>query len=766
MKLNKIMPVFLFLLVGLTFVTALTWGSFGSGATGQVNQTFPSDNYIAPSLNIPFACVVNITSGDRIVNASLYHNQTGTWTLNQTSRPTTYVNASGGTDALSPETDQRGVYIFTDEQINITNIGLRPDSTATVIHIQDDSGNEIVNSTVNSLNASFTQNLTAGVLYRVVVDNNGASWTDSKNSSYSFFPQDVGPLDFRIGVAGGVNSSGFHSIYRIDYEDPNPQNYSVFEFPLDVTAPLDWSCQACANDTTCGYSQSNRTVLGGISNEEYTFNATSYETATESYVLNLSHYGGLTIDNPSFNFSSSSFSASASTEDANHTILSASVTLNSTFLGSSSPLSFSYDFGDQNLNSTLQSQNVSDAYLVFCNATFATPYINFTFKNESSAEEDISASVSSSWSFWLGDGSYAKTVSLTNSTEFPSHAICSFPSDRTLNTQVNLTYNNAESQQRAYSSSPILSNSTTSQVLYLLSTGFGLYSQFQTVDTVGNPISLVNAAITRVIGSSTVSVTSGLTDSSGLVVFFLDPDATYTGTFTKSGYSSNIFSFVPVTDTRYVTMGTGTTISGSNISSGTDYEIYPLNSTLTNDTSYTFAFNVTSTSGIEFISMNITNSSGFQYAYQSNSGTGYISSVLDTGSNTTFYGKFEMRTSEENLTFTRLWRIGNIYEGEYSISKQGGLFLGYGFSDFIRFLIVLSVLFIVVVFMSGNEVSDNNESKVAVVLMLIWIFSSVGWLNNPAVTADTGLAQFAKQYGIAMLSTVAGSFFFMRRLVG
>ena len=73
-------------------------------------------------------------------------------------------------------------------------------------------------------------------------------------------------------------------------------------------------------------------------------------------------------------------------------------------------------------------------------------------------------------------------------------------------------------------------------------------------------------------------------------------------------------------------------------------------------------------------------------------------------------------------------------------------------------------MFGVLIFLSSNELADNNESKVAVMLTLVWIFSAIGWLDNPTVVATTGIAQFGRQYGIAMLSTIAGVTFFMRRL--
>ena len=77
---------------------------------------------------------------------------------------------------------------------------------------------------------------------------------------------------------------------------------------------------------------------------------------------------------------------------------------------------------------------------------------------------------------------------------------------------------------------------------------------------------------------------------------------------------------------------------------------------------------------------------------------------------------------------------------------------------------VILIMFGIVIFMSSNELADNNESKIAVVILLIWGFSVIGWLNNPAVVSTTGIAQYGRQYGIAILSTAAALFFFIRRV--
>jgi len=427
-------------------------------------------------------------------------------------------------------------------------------------------------------------------------------------------------------------------------------------------------------------------------------------------------------------------------------------------------LVWNFTYAGQVISSANSTQTVSSIQFDFCNATLTETYINFSFRNETTAEESITATISSLWNVWIGTGVVSKSFTLTNATENPNYDICFSPPNKTINTNVTLTYNNDISQQRAFTSEPILTNSTTQQVLYLLPSALGLFTQFQTRDVANNPIAAVKGIISRTLGSSTITSSSFFTDSSGLVIYFLNPDIVYTATFSKEGFINNIFTFVPTTDLRFVTMGTGVTINGSNISISTNYVITPTESSLVNNTLTTFGFNVTGNTGINFISMNITDGNGTSFGFTSNSGLGFISLIINTSDNKTITGIFEIRTSEENLTIPKLWIVGNEFEGDYSINKQGKLFLQYDFSDFIRLAMVIFIIFGIVIFMSGNEIADNNESKIAVVILMMWIFSSIEWLNNPAVVSNTGIAQFAKQYGIAILSTAGATFFFIRRI--
>ena len=497
------------------------------------------------------------------------------------------------------------------------------------------------------------------------------------------------------------------------------------------------------------------------------FNSSSFETKSEKFTLSLTS-NGTTPTNGRFIYNGTIQTATITSTGGNDFNLSRTIDIplrdgNKTFF-------FSTVINGVEVNTSSRTQNVTAVNLAFCNSTLNTPYINFTFHNETTNEEDVTAFIDSSWVYFIGSGVVNKTLNYANTTEDFKYTFCFGPGNQTISSTLTMSYNNAQSQQRVFNPTLLtLSNLTATQKLFLLPTTLGLFSQFKTEDTIGNTLTLVKAVITRVLGGSTITITSGFTDGSGIIVLFLNPDVTYTGTFTKSGFTDNIFTFVPIIDLRTVVMGSTTVVPviGSNISIGTNYEIQPNNDSLNNNTLVTFSFNVTSDQDITLISMNITNST-HQISFQSNAGDGFISDIINTRNNTKLFGEFIIQTGSETITVMRVWNIGRTFIGDYSLFKQLSLFTDYNFNDFYKFLIVLVAVMGLLIFMSGDQQAED-ELKMAAVAALIWGFSIVGWLDTGIVISSSSgqvntLAQFSNQYGLAILTTVAASYFILRRV--
>jgi hypothetical protein len=426
---------------------------------------------------------------------------------------------------------------------------------------------------------------------------------------------------------------------------------------------------------------------------------------------------------------------------------------------------FSFTLNSSLFNSSTSQQTTFRLILTNCD----TPsFINFTFKNETLAEEDITATFDSVWGYFLGSGDVTRTLSFSNASENSFYGFCLNAANDTLFTQVNVSYTNSISQQRQFRPTLLtLTNATTNQVLYLLPTVDGLFNTFRTEDTLGNTIVGARGTITRTLGGSTITSAIDITDGSGLVIFFLDPDITYTASFSATGFADNVFTFVPTTDLRTVIMGSVVPpAAGSNISLGMNYTIEPTNTTLNNGTDITFRFIVSSTETITFMGFNISNGTA-TLLLVNQTGDGTISGILNTRNNNTFTGVFTISTVNETVIIVRIWEIEQGFIGDYSIFRQFTLFLDYGFEDFIRLLIVIATLAVVMIFMS-REIGIDEEVKMAVAILIVWAFSIVGWLDTGIAINSTSaninsLSQFSNQYGIAIVSTVAAAYFILRR---
>ncbi|KKN08450.1 hypothetical protein LCGC14_1056540 [marine sediment metagenome] len=569
------------------------------------------------------------------------------------------------------------------------------------------------------------------------------------------------------------NGTTFNTTFQtITGNVTNTTNITVFNFPFSDN--YKWTYQTCADNSTsslCNFPEDGNFTLNVIIFNEslVTFNPFTFETKSESFITNITTNGN--IPNSATFVYNGTDKGSATITSLGNNNFNISKTIDIPTGSGNNSWIFNITFNSLIFSTVSEQQRVALINLTFCQtAPQNIPYLNFSFKNETTNKEDVTAFIDSSWTYHIGGGSVTKNLNYANATEAFNYDFCFNPPNQTLTAGVNISYNNAESQQRISNLLfSTLTNVTTQQTLFLLPTTLGLFSQFFTQDTLGNTLVSVLATITRTLVGSPITVTSDTTDGSGLVVFFLNPDVTYTATFSKSGFIDNIFTFVPITDLRTVTMGsvTDVVVNGSTISLGTSYEIQPDNSSLNNNTVITFSFNVTSGETITLISMNITNSTN-QVGFQSNAGQGFISENINTDNNTKLFGEFIIQTANETITIKRIWFVGIEFVGDYSLFRQLTLFNDYGFDEFIKFLIVLSVIVGLLIFMSGeNQIED--EIKMVVITLIVWGFSVVNWLDtgvaiSSSSTSINALTQFSNQYGIAILTTAGTAYFILRRI--
>ena len=264
--------------------------------------------------------------------------------------------------------------------------------------------------------------------------------------------------------------------------------------------------------------------------------------------------------------------------------------------------------------------------------------MNITFKNETTAQEVVNASISgATFNYYIGSGSIVKNFSFVSTSENRTYTLCFSPITANITIDESITYLNSISPQREYNNIVNTGNRTLQQTLYLLPTIVGQYVTFQIINPALQPISNVTVNIST---STNGLLETKTTDSSGAVTFFMNPLVTYTIIASKPGLTQYETTITP-TQTEYtLTMGMGTTeTTVDDYFRGITYSIYPSQTYLTNSTTYTFNFTISGDYwNFDEFGIILTNSSGSSFG--SNSSTsqsgGTVSLTRNTGSNTTF----------------------------------------------------------------------------------------------------------------------------------
>lgn len=646
--------------------------------------------------------------------------------------------------------------------------------------------------------ANYTGSNVAGNTYRVTLTDLPAGtyaykwWANSTDGSANM----TSSANYVINKATPVGSIACTPSYTVTYPtettctatETNVRDSDVtYNFYMDNALSanpnvtnLSVATHTALYNTTGGQNYSAATldtktitvINASLTELSSTFNATTYETADESYNLNMSFDTAVyTLQSATMYYNGTALTSTSSSYSGG-AVISNSKTLAA--LTTPQNYSFYWTLSLINTNGSTLTYTTSTKYQYvnvtqfgLCNSTLNQKYFNFTFRNETINQEYVSASIISTFVYYLGSGSVNKTYYYSNANTNMSYAFCASPSDRSFYAQPYIQYQNPYSTARVYNPSiayyPVTSQTT---VLSILPSGLGIYSRYVSYTSGGGPLSSVSVQITRNVGGTTVNIANGLTDASGLFAIYLDPTAQYDYVFSKAGYLSKTFSLTPNSNEPYAVYlalinGGATQINGSQIGTNKSVVITPSNSSLLNNTNYIFSLNVTG--NVNFIAFNITNLSGQQIAYVSGS-SGYISTTINTGNYSRLTGTFTIRSSTENYSFSKTWLITNYYVGSHSLFAVMTSWDQYGFAyDYYRFIIIVLVMIVAVGGLSKMEITDTSESKIGTGIFILWAFSYVNWLNigiaaiNPSAPFYV-VQQFANQFGIAIVTTIIGLF--------
>ncbi len=374
-----------------------------------------------------------------------------------------------------------------------------------------------------------------------------------------------------------------------------------------------------------------------------------------------------------------------------------------------------------------------------CNATLTTPFLNYTFKDETTLD-NLNASIVSSFDFSLTIGAIQKQFLLTNTTENPSYAFCAEPINRTFIVDAELDYAAVGFPQRSSEETLTLTNLTTNKELLLLKATQGATIVFQVINIAGQPINNVDAVVEKLISGSFQTIEQKITDDAGTVSFFLNPNDDYRFTFSKTGFVTQVLLIEPSSATFTVTLETTTAVNDTNINKGILFDIGPNVNTLENDTDVTFTFNISSSEfNLEEAGFTLRNSSQtFLGSDSCTTETGCISSVtIDTNSHKTismtYFWIIDLDGDLVTANATRNWRI--LISGTRPSSFDNFISdvekLGSGFNDFTKAIISFLIILFTVGSLSFKFGVFSPVAILAEIFVLVASLDSIGFI--PAI---------------------------------
>jgi len=539
-----------------------------------------------------------------------------------------------------------------------------------------------------------------------------------------------------------TNSSGSEGVYNWTKNLPNG-NYNWTVYSVDSTNNATFS-------SNTRVFQIQRFYLKNM-----TYNSNTYETKEETFTINITTNGTQTTSAEFFYGGINQGVSTKTGTDANanfsNTIQIPTGVGNKTFY-------WQITIGATKMNTTATNQTVSSIQLGLCNATLTVPYINFTFKDEET-DSTLNATIdTSTWEYWLGDGTYTKELLFSNTTENPSYAFCFTPGTETLHNTRSVQYASSGYPQRKYDASSDLTNSTTNQILYLLSSADGIYTSIHVVDqTITNVVGITVTVERQFAGVWTV-VGQEVTGDAGLVTFWVNPDYDHRFTFVGDDCEGTVTVIRP-TQTQYTQqLSCGVEVEAEYISpfKGIDYSISPKGGTwLPEETVYPFTFNITANLGnLVFYSINITDKDG--NLLNSTCGTtstgGNLTVFLDTTGYDKLYGYYYIDIGNGTILMDpSLWPVSDIEAGRGSIKTFFINLIGSepdiedNYSTLMLIFTVLFVGFAAFCFSTGMELTQPGIT-LFILFFFVAIFSISGYF-----TIDFAPSDFINKYGILLV---------------
>ncbi|KKL49995.1 hypothetical protein LCGC14_2309930, partial [marine sediment metagenome] len=200
-------------------------------------------------------------------------------------------------------------------------------------------------------------------------------------------------------------------------------NFNVSNFSKTIPIGDDylWNVIATDNNSRTGTAENNFTfsIKEFFIETSITFNASTFETASETFTSNITTNGTAPVS-ASLIYNGTEFTGATITNPAGDNF-SISRTIDIPLInGDNTPFHFNFSIEGTELATDDSDQSVNLTTFEFCETGQQPAYINFTFTNETVAEEAITAEIDTNWNFWLGSGTVVDSLTFSNTTENPN----------------------------------------------------------------------------------------------------------------------------------------------------------------------------------------------------------------------------------------------------------------------------------------------------------------------------------------------------------
>lgn len=395
--------------------------------------------------------------------------------------------------------------------------------------------------------------------------------------------------------------------------------------------------------------------------------------------------------------------------------------------------------------------------------------INFTFLDEKNSSR-IRSTATGTFNYNGTSPTETLTRSIINQDNF---SVCVTPPGETIEGDYDVVYSATNYPQRQLIVDAItFNNNTQIKNLFLLNVNDGLFATFRIIDSFQNPLTGVSAKFRKASDSDIIN--SKLTDDSGTVSFFVDPDTSYVFTFAKSGFKTASFTLtITDTETRTISLESEVSEQVTSFSTAVDYFFLPTNEVLNNNTNITFSFNLTSRhfnlTGCTFKLSNASNllasTTCFFNGSQSNA-----SLLFNTGNQTIITAQASYLINLTNTTVSHAYRVVHTFEGSGSLKNfldSVSTFSEAAFDDFDRFLIAV---LIILLFVGTLSLRSTEFREPEILIPMVWIgvafFSFIGWMEIPLQTIPNikGLPDgWLNQWIVFILTSLTGGGYLLNK---